>query len=173
VVKGESRNVGGVQRCGVQWCAALDGEQRYHIRDQIEISPEGSCFGFLHLYLLRAQSYRLFRDNYSKPEPSELSAMVKLALEDYLRNHAQVYITSVHREFGVHWLIYQINTWIIKEIGSSRWRLEESQRIADCVTQHILAMRQRARGIHNPSAYLHIDYPPQLECKPRAPCIVT
>jgi hypothetical protein len=29
VVKGGSRNVGGVRRCGVRWCAALDGEQRY------------------------------------------------------------------------------------------------------------------------------------------------
>jgi hypothetical protein len=50
----------------------------------------------------------------------------------------------------------------MKKFGSSRRRLEESQRIADCATQHMLAMRQRARGISNPSAYLHMDYPPQL-----------
>jgi hypothetical protein len=30
VVKGGSRNAGGVRRCGVWWCAALNGEQRYY-----------------------------------------------------------------------------------------------------------------------------------------------
>jgi hypothetical protein len=31
VVKDGSRNVGGVRRCGVRWCAALDGEQQYRV----------------------------------------------------------------------------------------------------------------------------------------------